>query len=74
MVLWSQSLNGFNHISQTELFLKLEDVFSDAELINCGAQEESISGPLLFLIYINDLPQPLNETGSYLYVDHTCII
>ena len=24
-------------------------------------------------VYINDLPEALNETGSYLYVDYTCI-
>ena len=28
---------------------------------------------LLFLIYINDLPQALSETASSLYVDDTCI-
>ena len=28
--------------------------------------------PLLVLIYINDLPQALNETGSYLYADNIC--
>ena len=36
--------------------------------INCG-----IHGSLLFLIYKDDLPQVLNETGSYCYADETCI-
>ena len=53
--------------------MTLENVFSDAGLINCGVPQGSILGPLLFLIYINDLPQALNETGSYLYADDTCI-
>ena len=54
-------------------FVTLESVFSDAGLINCGVLQESILGLLLFLIYISDLPQALNETGSYLYVDNTWI-
>ena len=30
-------------------------------------------GPLLFLLYVNDLPQSLSDAGSYLYADGTCI-
>ena len=47
------SLNGFNHISQTENFLLLEDVFSDAYLVDFDFPWGlSIFRPLLFLIYI----------------------
>ena len=56
-----------------KFFATLENVFSDAGLINCGVPQRSILGLLLFLIYINDLPQVLNETVSYIYADDTCI-
>ena len=60
-----------SYLSNRKFFMTLENTFSDAELINCGVPQGSILRPLLFLIYINDLPQALNETGSY--VDDTCI-
>ena len=48
-------------------FYTLGNFFSDIGLINCAVPQGSILG-LLLLIYINDLPQALNETESYLYV------
>ena len=68
LVLMSHSLNAFNHIFHTE---RLENVFSDAGVINCGVPQRSILGLLLFLIY--DLSKLLNKIGSYLCADDTCI-
>ena len=65
---WFQS-----YLSNRKIFMTLENVFSDAGLINCGVPQGSISGPHLFLIYMSDLPQALNEMGSYLYADNTYI-
>ena len=68
VIKWFQS-----YLSNRKFFVTLENVFSDAELIDCGAPHGSILGSLHFLIYINDLPEALNETESYLYADDTCI-
>ena len=47
------------------------DVFSEARTLKYGVPQVSIVGPLLFLLYVNDLPQSLSDAGSYLYADDT---
>ena len=39
----------------------------------CSARIYYRAAPLPNTVYVNDLPQALNETGSYLYADDSCI-
>ena len=44
---------------------------SSASPLNCGVPQGSIIGPLLFVIYINDLPNCLNVATPRIYADDT---
>ena len=60
-------------VTNRAFFISLGTVFSEAETINSGVPQVSILGPLLFLLYINDIPQALLNTHTYLYADDTSI-
>ena len=51
----------------TQYFTKI------AGTINCEVPHGSIFGSLLFFLYINDNPQALSNSHTYLYADDTSI-
>ena len=67
-VKWIQS-----YLSNRKFAVNLENSFSEVSSISCGVQQGSILGPLLFLIYVNDMPMAV-KCDLFLYVDDTCLI
>ena len=48
------------------------DVLSENATLKYGVPQGSILGPLLVLLYVNNLTQLLSEASSYSYEDDTC--
>ena len=53
--------------------MSMENANSDKASITCAVPQGSILGPLLFLIYINDITQAV-DTELLLYADDTCLV
>ena len=50
---------------------QLGDLMSTERRVTCGIPQGSILGPLFFLVYINDLPECLNQATPRLFADDT---
>ena len=42
--------------------------------MNSGVPQASILGPILFLLYVNDLPNVVNNSEVYLFADDTTLV
>ena len=67
-VKWFQS-----YLSNRKFMVNLENSFSEVSSISCGVPQGSILGPLLFLIYVNDMPMAV-KCDLFLYADDTCLV
>ena len=66
-------LNLINSYLEREQFVSLNGVNSKSQRNNFGVPQGSTLGPLLFLIYNNDMPTAI-ETPPRLFADDTCLI
>ena len=67
-VKWFQS-----YLSNRKFTVNLENSFSEVSSISCGVPQGSILSPLLFLIYVNDMPMTV-KCDLFLYADDTCLV
>ena len=67
-------LKWFNsYLTERHLYVVVNGHVSDSLRITCGVPQGSVLGPLLFLIYMNDLPYVSKVLQFYLFADDTNI-
>ena len=65
---WFQSC-----LTNRKQYVEVNGASSDVLDVMCGTPQGSVLGPLLFLIFINDLPAVCKKLKSYLFADDTNI-
>ena len=60
-------------ISNRLFRVNLENCYSDPSNITCGVPQGSILGPLLSLMYVNDMPQSV-KSNLFLYADESWLV
>ena len=66
---WFQS-----YLQNRQQFVEFDGTCSDTTFLNTGVPQGSILGPLLFLIYMNDIHTASNKFDMILYADDTNLI
>ena len=62
-----------SYLCEGKFKISINTNYSSPSNLLCGVPQGSILGPLLFLLYINDLRQAV-VSDSLLYADDTCIV
>ena len=61
-------------LSNHKQFVSISNYESGLTEINCGVPQNSVLGPLLFLLYINDLNQAIKFCKAHHFADDTNLL
>ena len=62
-----------SYLSNREQFVSYSNVNSNNHNVTCGVPQGSVLGPILFIIYTNDLPNSLQRSKCILFADDTTL-
>ena len=69
---WEIVLDWFvSYLANSSQYVKIDDTSSALLNVSCGVPQGSILGPLLFIIYINDITNASNIAMFILFADDT---
>ena len=62
-----------SYLSNRKQFVQYKETKSTTHIVPCGVRQGSVLGPLLFIIYTNDLPNCLAHSKAILFADDTTV-
>ncbi len=62
-----------SYLTDRQQVTKIDDELSGPAAISHGVPQGSILGPVMFSLYVNDLPEALRDCHISLYVDNTAV-
>ena len=62
-----------SYLTKRTQYVSYNNTTSNVRNISCGVPQGSVLGPLLFIIYTNDLPNAIDRAKSILFADDTTV-
>lgn len=62
------------YLSDRTMFVKVENAASDCRNIGIGVPQGSVLGPLIFLLFVNDLPNSIDSANLTMFADDTSVV